>query len=147
MKPMTIGQLARAAGVNVETIRYYERIGVLRQPDAPVEGWRTYDEQALRRVRFVKRAQALGLGLDDARQLLDLRQDPSADCAEARRLALAKLGEIEAKIRALTTIRDALLAVAEACPGSGPSVDCPILDAVEPAVADGETRDEGMTSP
>lgn len=133
MKPMTIGKLARAAGVNVETIRYYERNGVLRQPDTPPEGWRTYDEQALRRVRFVKRAQALGLSLEDAQQLLDLRQDPGRDCSEARQIALAKLGEIEAKIRALTRIRDALLAVAEACPGSGPPAECPILDAVEPA--------------
>jgi len=133
MKPMTIGHLARAAGVNVETIRYYERIGLLRRPEAPEEGWRTYDEQALRRVRFVKRAQALGLSLDDARQLLDLRQDPTADCSEVRQIALAKLGEIEAKIHALVTLRDALRAVADACPGSGPPAECPILDAVEPA--------------
>ena len=147
MNPMTIGQLARAASVNVETIRYYERIGMLQQPDAPVEGWRTYDEQALRRVRFVKRAQAIGLSLDDARQLLDIRQDPTADCSEAREIALAKLGEIEAKIRALTEIRDALLAVAEACPGSGPPADCPILDAVEPASAAGATPDEERVTP
>ncbi len=132
MRPMTIGALARAAGVNVETIRYYERIGVLRQPDTPPQGWRTYDAQALRRVRFIKRAQSLGLSLEGARQLLDLRQDPGGDCSEARQIASAKLVEIEAKIASLTRIRDALLAVTKACPGSGPPAECPILDAVEP---------------
>ena len=133
----TIGQLARDAGVNVETIRYYERIGLIRQPDAPVEGWRTYDDTTLRVIRFVKRAQALGLGLDDARALLALRSDPAGDCASVREVALAKLGEIEAKICELTSLRDALQSVAEMCPGEGPTSSCPILDLVEPAEPNG----------
>lgn len=135
MSARTIGQLAREAGVNVETVRYYERIGLLRQPETPPEGWRTYDDTAVRTVRFVKRAQALGLGLDDARAMLALRADPAGDCASVRALAEAKLAVIESKIRELEAIRDALRTVAETCPGAGPASACPILDLVEPTVS------------
>ena len=134
MNSRTIGQFAREAGVNVETIRYYERIGLIRQPEAPLEGWRTYDDTAVRVVRFVRRAQALGLGLEDARALLALRADPRADCASAREIALAKLGVIEAKIHELLGLRDALQTVADMCPGNGPATACPFLDLVEPLV-------------
>lgn len=143
----TIGQLAREAGVNVETIRYYERIGLIQQPEAPVEGWRTYDDTAVRVVRFVKRAQALGLGLDDARALLALRTDPTGDCASAREVALAKLGVIEAKIRELAKLRDALQTVAEMCPGRGPTSNCPILDLVEPAEPAADDADGRLKLP
>ncbi|MFZ5479493.1 MAG: MerR family DNA-binding protein [Myxococcota bacterium] len=136
MTRRTIGQLAREAGVNVETIRYYERIGIIRQPEAPAEGWRTYDDTTLRVVRFVKRAQALGLGLDDARALLDLRND-GGDCSSVRSIARAKLEEIEAKLRELTALRDALRSVADTCPGAGPTSGCPVLDLVEPPPSEG----------
>jgi DNA-binding transcriptional MerR regulator len=145
MNGRTIGQLAREAGVNVETIRYYERIGLIKQPEVPQEGWRAYDDTTLRVVRFVKRAQALGLGLDDARALLDLRTDPRGDCASAREIALAKLGDIEARIRELTSLRDALRAVAEMCPGTGPTSACPFLDLVEPPAPPEPTNGRGLS--
>jgi len=137
MPGRTIGQLAREAGVHVETIRYYERIGLIEQPETPREGWRSYGDTALRRVRFVKRAQALGLSIDDARELLALRADPARDCAEAQRVANEKIAEIDGKIRELKRLRAALQALADACPGSGPPALCPILDLLEPTAAQG----------
>ena len=129
---MTISGLAEAANVNVETIRYYERRGLIKQPRKPGQGWRRYDDQALRTVQFVKRAQALGFSLDDIEMLLRLRTTESPrTCARVAAKARDKIAEVDAKMRDLAAIREVLVAVADACPAEGPGSECPILDALD----------------
>ena len=126
----TIGELARDAGVHVETVRYYERRGLLKQPRR-ASGWRRYDEEALRALQFVKRAQELGFSLDEVSQLLSLRSSSSErTCNRVRVRAEAKLADIDAKIRDLTAIRATLEQLARACPNDGPAGQCPILGAI-----------------
>lgn len=123
----TIGELAEAGGVHVETVRYYERRGLLSRPRRAA-GWRRYDEQALRTLRFVKRAQELGFSLDEIRGLLALRSSASIrTCDRVRAQAVEKLAEVEAKIRDLAGIRAVLEELTRACPSDGPAEHCPIL--------------------
>jgi len=137
LEGMTISGLAEAAKVNTETIRYYERRGLIRQPRKPTQGWRRYDSQVLRRLRFVKRAQVLGFSLDDIEMLLRLRTTESPrTCARVSAKARAKIEEVDAKICDLAAIREVLVSVADACPGEGPGRACPILDAMD----EGETE-------
>jgi len=129
---MTISGLAEAASVNVETIRYYERRGLIKQPRKPGQGWRRYDQQALRTVQFVKRAQALGFSLDDVEMLLRLRTtDSPRTCARVAAKAREKIAEVDTKLRDLTAIREVLVGVADACPAEGPGSACPILDTLD----------------
>jgi len=128
----SISQLARDAGVNLETIRYYERIGMLRQPRKPSRGWRQYDEDALRRIQFIKRCQELGFTLAEVRELLELRSSKSPrTCKRVRTKAANKLEQIDGKIRDLVAVRKALSELAQACPEDGSGAQCPILDALE----------------
>lgn len=127
----TIGELAKAAGVHVETVRYYERRGLLAQPRS-AGGRRRYDEQALRTLRFVKRAQELGFSLEQIRGLLALRTSASPrTCARVSAQAREKLAEVEAKIRDLSAIRAVLQKLTGACPADGPAASCPILDVLD----------------
>lgn len=129
---MTISNLAQAANVNIETVRYYERRGLIKQPRKPAQGWRKYDVQTLRTVRFVKRAQELGFSLDDVEMLLHLRTTQSPrTCGHVRAKARTKLEEVDAKMRDLAAIRLVLAEMADACPGEGPGSSCPILDALD----------------
>jgi len=98
---MRIGDLARTGDVNVETIRYYQRIGLLELPEKPYGGTRSYDEQDLQRLRFIRRAQQLGFSLEDIRELLELS---SSDCERVEELAAQKLTEVKAKLRQLRRI-------------------------------------------
>ena len=126
----TIGKLAREAAVNVETVRYYERRGLLKQPRRTA-GWRRYDDEALRTLRFVKRAQELGFTLDEVESLLSMRASSSArTCSRVRAQAEAKLVDIDARIRDLMAIRLTLEELTRACPGDGPAGSCPILGAI-----------------
>ncbi len=123
----TIGELAEAAGVHVETVRYYERRGLLSRPRRG-SGWRRYDEHALRTLRFVRRAQDLGFSLGEIRGLLSLRASSSLrTCARVRAQAVEKLAEVDAKIRDLVAIRGVLEELTRACPSDGPANECPIL--------------------
>jgi MerR family mercuric resistance operon transcriptional regulator len=127
----TIGELARDAGVHVETVRYYERRGLLKQPRRS-SGWRRYGAGAFRVLRFVKRAQELGFSLDEVSELLSLRSSASVrTCNRVRARAQAKLAEIDAKIRDLTAIRRTIEQLAGACPDDGPAGACPILGALD----------------
>jgi Hg(II)-responsive transcriptional regulator len=129
-KGRTIGALAAAAGVHVETVRYYERRGLLAKPRA-VRGWRRYDDQALQTLRFVKRAQKLGFSLAEIAELLALRRSTrERTCARVRARAQEKLAEVDAKLRDLLAIRGALAELAAACPAEGPAGRCPILSAL-----------------
>lgn len=131
----TIGTLARDAGVHVETVRYYEQRGLLKQPRR-AGGWRRYDDEALSVLRFVKRAQELGFSLDEVRDLLSLRASKSPrTCSRVRTSAEAKLADVEAKIRDLESIRRTLRELTTTCPDEGPAEACPILGALDPKPA------------
>ncbi|GAC1529039.1 MAG: Hg(II)-responsive transcriptional regulator [Polyangiales bacterium] len=126
----TIGALARDAGVHVETVRYYERRGLLKQPRRGA-GWRRYDEAALHALQFVKRAQELGFSLDEVADLLSLRSSSSErTCMRVRARAEAKLADIDAKLRDLASMRATLERLTRACPSDGPAGRCPILGAI-----------------
>lgn len=130
MRPLTIGQVARLADTGVETIRFYEREGLLDQPARRPSGYREYPADVVARLRFIRRAKELGFTLKEIRELLALRHDPDADTAEVKRRAEAKIADIDARIRDLQRARQALVRLAEACPGHGPLLDCPIIEAL-----------------
>lgn len=136
MGTLRIGEVAKQAGVNLDTIRYYERRGLLPKPPRTAANYRTFPADTVRRVRFVKRAQELGFTLDEIKELLSLRARPQARCADVYRRAEAKIGDIDLKMRSLRSIREALAALMAQCAGQEPATDCPILE----AMAGGEER-------
>ncbi len=129
---MQIGTLANAAGVGVETIRFYERKGLIARPARPRDGgFRSYPPETADRIRFIRRAQELGFSLKEAGELLSLRADPATKCAEARDHAQAKHRDVTLKIESLNSIRSALEALIAACPGKGTALRrCSILNAL-----------------
>lgn len=131
MGGLRIGQVAHAAGVNIETIRYYERCGLLADPGRRESGYRAYPPDTVARVQFIKRAQQLGFTLREIAGLLALRVDAETTCDQVREQAEAKLVEIDAKIADLQQIRGALARLAAACAQGGPAGECPLLDALE----------------
>jgi Hg(II)-responsive transcriptional regulator len=131
MTTLSIGQVARRAGVGVETVRFYERQGLLEEPARRESGYREYGEDVVARLRFIKRAKALGFTLKEVRALLDLRLEPGATRADVRRQAEAKVADIEAKVRDLQRMKEALLRLTADCHGSGPLGGCPILGALD----------------
>lgn len=133
MKPLTIGALADRAGVGVETIRFYERKGLVRRPPRPGTGFRVYAEDAVGRIRFIRRAQALGFTLQEIGGLLALRVTPGTDCAAVRARAVSKLAIVEARLAELERIRGALTKLIAACPGRGALAACTILEALAEA--------------
>lgn len=131
MTAVTIGQLAERAGVGVETIRFYERKGLIAQPRRPANGYRKYDDNVSERIRFIRQAQELGFTLNEIRQLLSLRVDPRTSCADVRAKAEEKIMDIDEKLGALRRMRSALVEIMKTCSGAGPTSECPILDAME----------------
>jgi MerR family mercuric resistance operon transcriptional regulator len=131
MKPLTTGQVARYAGVGIETVRFYERQGLLEEPTRRESGYRQYREDVVARLRFIKRAKELGFSLKEIKELLALRVDPDTTCAEVKSRAEAKIADIEEKIQALWRIKKALVKLTKACSGRGPTSECPILDALD----------------
>ena len=128
---MTIGELAARAGVNVQTVRYYERRGLLDAPTRRPSGYREYDAGALDRLRFIRRAQELGFTLAEIDELLALRLDPHTTAASVKARAEEKIAEIDGKLRDLERIRHALTHLAGRCRGGhGPVGDCPLLEAL-----------------
>lgn len=125
------GEVAKAAGVNLQTIRFYEREGLLPAPNRTSSGYRLYGDEAVRIVRFIKRAQELGFTLREAKELLRLRSAGPKRAAAARLAAESKLHDIDEKIRDLTAMRTALSALVNTCACSGGPVSCPILEALE----------------
>jgi len=126
---LTIGQLAKAAGVNIETIRYYQRRGLLNEPPKPLGGYRRYAPEQAKRVRFIKRAQALGFTLDEIVAILTL--DAACACAETQALATRKLGLIERKMADLAAIQQALESLLRQCDAEDGHASCPIIDVLE----------------
>lgn len=127
MQGLMTGELAKHAGVNVETIRFYERKGLLPMPPRRASGYRVYPHEDVRRIRFIKRAQDLGFSLGEIRDLLALRARRGTTAAEVRSRAEAKLEDIRRKIADLRAIERALKELTGACPGRGPLGECPIL--------------------
>lgn len=131
MNALSTSNLARQGGVNLETIRYYERRGLLPKPPRTPAGYRTFDPEAVRRIRFIKQAQALGFSLKEIRELLSLRLDPRRSCGDVRARAEAKLADIEEKIASLHAMKETLARFIAACSGRGPISACPILEALD----------------
>ena len=127
---MTIGKVAAAAGVGVETVRFYEREGLVRQPTKPHRGFRVYPPDVIERIRFIRQAQELGFTLRETSELLSLETDPSANCAAVREQAELKLHEVGLKVQRLEDIAAALKTLIAARPGQGSTISCSILDAL-----------------
>lgn len=128
MAELTIGRMAAEAGVNVETIRYYQRRGLMTEPEKPTNGQRRYVDEAVRRVRFIKRAQVLGFTLDEIGSLLKL--DQADACVETRELAAHKLEIIEGKLVDLEAMRKALTSLLRECHVGSAKGACPIIHAL-----------------
>ncbi len=138
MTESTISKAAKNAGVGVETIRFYERKGLIEQPPKPIDGgFRVYPEETVARIRFIRQAQEIGFSLREIEELLSLRADPSADCSEVRERAAAKLEEVDRKMEQLGRIRSALDELIAACPGRGALRACSIMESL--VAAAGET--------
>ena len=136
MKSLRIGDVAKRAGVNLETVRFYERKGLLPRPPRGRSGYRAFSEDAVRRVRMIKRTQALGFSLKEISELLAIGVDPDGTCADVRQRTMAKLAAIDVKIAELRRMKKALATMAAKCPGSGPSSACPLLESLEGIVGD-----------
>ena len=126
-KPLTIGKVARLAGVGIETIRFYEREGLIAEPPRKESGYRQYGVATVSRLRFIQRAKALGFSLKEIKELLFLRLDPGTKCDSILGRAEKKILEVEEKIQTLQRMKKALEALAAACPGQGPVSQCPII--------------------
>ena len=131
MHTMTIGQIAREAGIGVETIRFYEREGLLERPARRQSGYRQFEPDAIARLRFIKQAQRLGFTLREVRELLALKLDPSSQRSQLRDRALAKVADIDQRISDLKRMKKSLAPLIKACDGKGALEGCPILNAIE----------------
>lgn len=127
---MKIGELAQRAGVGIDTVRYYEREGLLPKAPRLASGYRVYDQNDIRRLRFVRRAKALGFTLPEIRELLALSSHRDDDMAAMKAAAIAKLTDVHAKLAELNRIREGLELLIASCPGHGSLDDCPILNAL-----------------
>ena len=123
METMTIGKLAKKADVGVETIRFYERKGLLKKPSAK-SGFRQYSVEDAQKIRFIKRAQELGFTLNEVQELLKINTNPKATCGDVQKLAEIKLTEVELKILDLQKIRSGLKKIEKACADSKEAVAC-----------------------
>ncbi|MCM8736495.1 Cu(I)-responsive transcriptional regulator [Azospirillum sp. A1-3] len=123
---MTIGDAAKASGVNAKLIRYYESIGLIPEAGRTASGYRVYSDRDVNVLRFVKRARTLGFGIERIQKLVGLWQDRSRCSSEVKRIALQHIDELEAKIAELQAMRDTLHELADACHGDH-RPDCPIL--------------------
>lgn len=128
---LTTGELAQQCRVNPETIRYYEREGLLPRPPRSSAGYRLFSADDLRRVRFIRQAQELGFSLREIRELLELRSSSSSTCADVRGRTVTKIAEINRKLQTLEAIRKILLRLTASCSGRGGCGECPILEALD----------------
>jgi len=131
MTTLTIGKVATAAGLGVETVRFYERQGLIAEPSRSQSGYRQYRPETIRRLRFIVRAKALGFTLKEIGELLDLRATPGAGCADVQARAEAKMADVGRRIADLDAMKRALEALVSQCRGGGPLSDCPVLDALD----------------
>lgn len=128
MNSIGIGTLAKRAGVSIDTVRYYEKSGLLAPESRLASGYRRYSDEQVSRLRFIRRAQELGFTLKDIRELLGISKQK--DVAKVKRAAEKKLADVEGRLVALTRMRDGLATLVATCPGHGRAADCPILKAL-----------------
>ena len=131
MDDLTIGQLAKHAGVNVETIRYYERRALIPEPPRRASGYRQYSQDFVLRIRFIKRAQELGFSLKEIKDLLALRIESVSVCSDVKAQAELKLADIEAKIQLLQRMKETLSELVKACEENQLTGECPILKTLD----------------
>jgi len=131
MDSLTIGQVTKRAGINLQTIRYYERQGILAPVSRTDAGYRMFSSESVRRIRFIKRAQELGFSLKEIKDLLSLRLDTHTTQADIRKRARAKIADVEQKILHLQAIHARLLRMAKDCSGCGSLKGCPILESLD----------------
>lgn len=131
MAMFTIGKVATQAGVGVETIRFYEREGLIEEPARRASGYRQYEPTVVDRIRFIRHAKALGFTLREIRELLELRFEPDSRCDEVLELAEAKISDIDERIRKLRKMRRTLAGLTRDCQRGRPTEECPILKALE----------------
>jgi len=128
---MRTGELAADAGVNIQTVRFYERRGILPKPRRTAAGYRVYSADAVRLIRFIKRAQDLGFTLGEVEELLQLRNDRRASCAQVKSAGQAKMAAVDAKIASLKAMKRALAVLLASCERNDRDRECPILEALE----------------
>jgi len=128
---LTVGAVARQAEVNVQTVRYYERVGLIPEPGRTAAGYRQYAEDTVRRIRFIKRAQELGFSLREIGELLDLRIDHDTACHAVEEKTRDKIALVDEKIEELRAIRETLNRVVAACRANEPTGECPMLEMLE----------------
>ncbi len=128
MDVLSIGQVAKQVGVGVETIRFYERKGLLEKPKRNASGYRQYSQEAIGRISFIKQAKKLGFSLNEISELLSLRVDPDTTCKMVKARAIAKITNIDSKIEVLQNMKLAIVKLTASCQGTGPTSECPILD-------------------
>ncbi|MBI5608304.1 MAG: MerR family DNA-binding protein [Deltaproteobacteria bacterium] len=131
MSTLTIGQVAKQAGVGVETVRFYERNGLVPPPPRRASGYRCYPPDTVQRIRFILHAKALGFTLREIGDMLKLRVTRGTACADLREAALSKAHDIDRRIQALQRMRATLMELAAACAANLPTSDCPILTALD----------------
>ncbi len=128
MNLLSIGQVAKAVGISVETVRFYEKQGLLLAPMRSESGYRQYKPDTLKQLRFIQRAKKVGFTLNEIKELLSLRKIPNSNCTNLKQRALKKIGEIDAKLNDLNRIRDSLSQLSRRCNSEENIVDCPILE-------------------
>lgn len=138
MDGITTGELAEKADVNVQTVRYYERRGLLPEPPRTESGYRQYGLEDVRRLRFIRRAQELGFTLDEIAGLLDLRVDRREECDAVERQAREVVDRVEGQMADLRSIRDALTELIRKCREAEATEPCPILSAIDVTRTDGD---------
>ncbi len=131
MEYLTTGTLAKKTQVNIQTVRYYERRGLIPEPPRRESGYRQYSHDAVTRIQFIKRAQELGFSLKEVRELLSLKLDSYTPCIIVKRRSEAKIKDIENKIKTLQNMKQALVKLTGECSGQGRVRECPILEALE----------------
>ena len=129
-RSLTISPLARQAGVGIDTVRYYERMGLLPEPPRRASGYRVYPADTLQRLQFIRRAKNLGFSLEEIKELLELSHRSGDGVGAVKATAAAKLKDVEERIVELERMRDGLRQLVDACPGHGAPQDCPILGAL-----------------
>jgi len=131
MEQLTIGKLAKKTEVGIDTIRYYERRGLIPEPRRRESGYRQYSDEMIKHIIFIRHAKDLGFSLKEIQELLSLKLDSKRPCSKVKNKAESKIADIEGKIKNLQRMKNALVKLTKACKGKGPVTKCPILEALE----------------